>query len=282
MTNMTETKMGMLVNRLRSARMALLAVAAALLPGCGTGAADDPLSADAGWVRIPTQDTTTESVRARFERPKGKGPFAAVVVIHPGGGVRGTPLDYGRWLREWGYVALVIDSYGSRNIRSTGDVGTRQGTRYQLADLYGALSWLARRPDIDKQRIAAIGFSRGGQTTLSAIAAEETLPGYLHDGLRRPGRVALGIGVFASCIDVDELRFEGKLLMLVGDRDRERNVECARELVAKARAAGFAAEAKVYPGARHDYTSRRGTDDDRTAAEDSLIRTREFLDRELK
>lgn len=274
--------MRMLANRLRSARIAALAVAAALLPGCGTGAADDPLTADAGWVRIPTQDTTTESVRARFERPKGKGPFAAVLVIHPGGGVSRTTLDYGRRLREWGYAALVIDSYGSRNIRSTGDVGTRQGTRYQLADLYGALSWLAQRPDIDKQRIAAIGFSRGGQTTLSAIAAEESLPGYLRDGLRRPGKVALGVGIFASCIDVDDLRIEGKLLMLVGDRDRERNVECARELVAKARAAGLAADAKVYPGAKHSYTLRNGTGDDRAAAEDSLVRTREFLDRHLK
>jgi dienelactone hydrolase len=271
----------MLVKRFHAARLALLAVAAALLPGCATGA-DDPLTADSGWIRIPTQDATTESVRARFERPEGKGPFAAVVVIHPGGGVSRTTLDYGRRLRDWGYAALVIDSYGTRNIRSTGEVGARKGTHYQLADLYGALSWLARRPDIDKQRIAAIGFSRGGQTTLSAIAAEETLPGYLRDGLRRPGKVALGIGIFASCIDVDDLRIEGKLLMLVGDQDRERNVACARELVAKAKAAGFAAEAKVYPGARHDYTSRRGTDDDRTAAEDSLIRTRDFLDKHLK
>jgi dienelactone hydrolase len=274
--------MRMLANRLRSARIALLAVAAALVHGCGTGAADDPLTADAGWVRIPTQDTTIESVRARFERPEGKGPFAAVLVIHPGGGVRGVPLDYGRRLRDWGYVALVIDTYGSRNIRSTADVGSRQGTRYQMADLYGALSWLSQRPDIDKQRIATLGFSRGGQTAISAIAAVETLPDYLRDGLPRPGKMALGIGVFASCIDVDNLRIEGKLLMLVGDRDRERNVECVGELTAKARAAGFAAEAKVYPGARHDYTRRRDTDDERNAAADTLIRIRAFLDRHLR
>lgn len=276
-----ENPLGMLVNGLRSARLALLAVAAVLLPGCATGA-DDPLTADSGWIRIPTQDATTETVRVRFERPEGKGPFAAVLVIHPGGGVSRTTLDYGRRLRDWGYVALVIDSYGTRNIHATGEVGAHKGTYYQLADLYGALAWLAKRADVDAGRIAAIGFSRGGQTTLSAIAAEDTLPGYLQDGLSRPGRVALGIGIFASCIDVDALRIEGKLLMLVGDQDRERNVACARELVERVRAAGIAAEVKVYPGARHTYTSRNGTADDRAAARDSLVRTREFLDRHLK
>ena len=80
----------------------------------------------------------------------------------------------------------------------------------------------------------------------------------------------------------NDLRIEGKLLMLVGDRDRERNVACARELVEKARAAGIAAEARVYPGAHHTYTSRNGTAEDRAAARDSLVRTRAFLDRHLK
>lgn len=277
----TENDLGILADRFRTARLTLLAVAAVVLPGCATGAEDAP-AARSGWLRIPTQDTTTESVRVRFERPEGKGPFAAVVVIHPGGGVSRTTLDYGRRLREWGYAAVVIDSYGTRSIRSTDAVGYRKGTYYQLADLYGAVAWLANRSDVDANRIAAIGFSRGGQTTLSAIAAEESLPGYLRDGLRRPGRVRLGIGIFPSCIDVDGLRIEGKLLMLVGDRDRERNVQCAREMVAKVRAAGIAAEVKIYPGAQHTYTSRNGTADDRAAARDSLVRTREFLDRHLK
>jgi hypothetical protein len=53
-------------------------------------------------------------------------------------------------------------------------------------------------------------------------------------------------------------------------------------MVENVRASGIAAEVKVCPGARHTYTSPSGTADDRETARDSLVRTREFLDRRLK
>jgi len=47
-------------------------------------------------------------------RPEGTGPFSAVVVLHGCGGVTPNAYVWARRLKDWGYAALVIDSFKPR------------------------------------------------------------------------------------------------------------------------------------------------------------------------
>jgi hypothetical protein len=50
-------------------------------------------------------------------RPAGDGPFPAVVVLHGCGGfAAGGSLQLADQLRDWGYVALMVDSLGPRGL----------------------------------------------------------------------------------------------------------------------------------------------------------------------
>ena len=55
-------------------------------------------------------------VPASVSRPEGPGPFPAVVLMHGCHGVSDSNRDWAQWLRERGYVALVVDSWKPRRL----------------------------------------------------------------------------------------------------------------------------------------------------------------------
>ena len=101
-----------------------------------------------------------------LSKPEGPGPFPAVVILHTCGGVRShTSRFWPDVLRQHGYVALTVDSFGSRGLTPCPNRLIRPGVDYvtELApDAFGALDYLASLPGVDKNRIAEIGFSLGG------------------------------------------------------------------------------------------------------------------------
>jgi dienelactone hydrolase len=73
-----------------------------LLSGCGK------------TVEFPTAGCDQSgSVSAHLARPKGTGPFPAVVLLHGGSGVEPNHLEWSSWFADQGYVALVVDSFRS-------------------------------------------------------------------------------------------------------------------------------------------------------------------------
>lgn len=208
------------------------------------------VSADksSGWRQRPTE------VAATLYKPKGKGPFPAVMVMHTGAGVRDPDHLIAYNLMKQGYVTLVVDTYGTRGFRNTREAGGYQmGTAYQLADAYGAFTYLARMKTVDKGRIGILGSSRGGHTTIMALAKQTSLPKYLDGFGAKPGLFRAGVAYYPHCVDHEKLIFEGALLVLIGDKDREPNVKCSREVVAAVKARKLGAELKIYAGIHHVF-----------------------------
>ncbi|MGA7198212.1 dienelactone hydrolase family protein, partial [Roseiarcus sp.] len=100
-------------------------------------------------------------------RPKGAGPFPAVVLLHTCLGLPANRRSIGDALAAWGYVGLFVDDFGARGLKETCTVDFPQG----VADAYGALGFLAGQPMVDAGRIAAVGFSQGADTALKIAAA---------------------------------------------------------------------------------------------------------------
>jgi pimeloyl-ACP methyl ester carboxylesterase len=106
----------------------------------------------------------------------------AVLLSHGSGGSRERVAAHVRMLARHGYGVLALDNPGN---------GESEGHSNGLGDnaqpaLDAAIGWLARRPDVDPQRIAAFGSSLGAEVLLQAAAREPRLRAVVADGSARP------------------------------------------------------------------------------------------------
>ncbi len=136
----------------------LVAVVSLVLAAAPAGAAD----------RIVTFDSMGgEAIRGYLAKPEGAGPFPAVVLLHSCLGLPSNRRAIGTALAHAGYAALFVDEFSTRGLKETCSVDFPQLT----SDAFGALAYLAGRPDVDPRRIAVAGFSQGGDGALAAAAA---------------------------------------------------------------------------------------------------------------
>ena len=99
--------------------------------------------------------------------------YPAVVVLHGCGGISSHSIDITDQLGAWGYVALAIDSLGSRGIANVCSGGFGP---HQAFDAYAALRYLAQQEFVDPARIAVLGQSMGGVAVLYAHARRTGAP----------------------------------------------------------------------------------------------------------
>lgn len=108
-----------------------------------------------------------EPIRGFFAAPRGAGPFPAVVLLHSCLGLPSNRRAVETALSDAGFAALFVDEFSTRGAKETCSVDFPN----LLPDAFGALAWLAGRPDVDARRIAVVGFSQGGDGALAVAAA---------------------------------------------------------------------------------------------------------------
>jgi len=196
------------------------------------------------------------AVNGRLSKPKGKGPFPAVVLLHTCGGLRPhVAVDWPRFLSELGYVALAVDSFGSRGLGpcpnglSPPAPGAKIfASRAMMSDADGALDWLERQSFVEQGRTAVMGFSLGGLAIHFSLLRAYTR--------KIPDRAfAAAISLYGPCavaggrVTMPRLdRAPLPILDIIGDRD-ERILRDCRELLPKG-------SLRVLPGAYHAFDSR--------------------------
>ena len=109
----------------------------------------------------------TLSAELRLPRKKMKR-YPAVVLIHGSGGISGYVDDWAKELNVMGVAVFVVDSFTARGLYKVNNDQSQLGRLAMIVDAYQALDFLAQDKRIDNQRIALMGFSRGGQVTLYA------------------------------------------------------------------------------------------------------------------
>ena len=107
---------------------------------------------------------------------------AAVLLSHGSGGSRGRIPAHVRMLARHGYGVLALDNPGN---------GESDGHSNGLGDnaqpaIAAGLDYLARRSDVDPQRIAGFGLSLGGEVLLDAASHDRRLAAVVSDGATRP------------------------------------------------------------------------------------------------
>jgi len=157
------------------------------------------------------KDGGKPDVLGYLTRPKGEGPFPAVVLLHSCLGLPADKTAIANMIASWGYVALFVDDFSTRGLKETCSVDFRDA----LADAYGALLYLSRLPYVDQTRIAAIGYSQGGDTALKIASSQFARDFALPEDLK----FKVAAAFYPPCANLAGAKLEIPTLILVGELD---------------------------------------------------------------
>lgn len=210
-------------------------------------------------VAIPMDSGHLEGI---MFRPRGAGPFPAVVALHGCGGLWREPgklsvrhSDWGERLAAAGFLVLMPDSYGSRGLGSqcgVKDMTVRAG-RERTADVAAARGFLQHRADINPAAISLIGWSGGGSTVLNTVRKDKA-PQDGQPDFRR------AISFYPGCraqSETPSFSVRLPLLILMGADDDWTPVAPCNYLTRAAQMRGEPVDLVVYPGAVHDFDHPR-------------------------
>lgn len=191
--------------------------------------------------------------------PAGADKVPAVILIHGSGGVYPALLEY--WAKQFngaGMAAFVIDMFGPRGVGSTADDQSQVPFSADVADSFAALRLLATHPRIDRQRIAVMGFSRGGTAVLRSAVERLIASQKLPDGLRYAAFIPTYAG---GCSNIFRLVVrpgvfsKAPMLFIHGTADDYTPIQPCQDYADKIRAAGTPVEFVAIEGAHHKFDS---------------------------
>lgn len=214
------------------------------------------------WNPVLPEDMARGEVRERtidavgtLYLPEGAAGRRPAVVISEGlGGLKPVrEFRYGRLLAERGYVALAVDTFGTRGVAHRGDVGRalKVSTAMMVGDAYAGLRFLAGHPSVRPDAISIIGFSYGGM--VATLTAHEQFS-RLYLGAEGP-RFAGHVSYYGCSL----ARFEdpttsgAPVLMLVAELDRNVSVERARDIAEDLRRGGSEVRFELFEDTYHQW-----------------------------
>jgi len=230
-------------------RIAAAVIGATLLAGCA-GVAGRPT------VRfLNVTPGAPVAIKATLVRPAGPGPFPAVVQLHGCAGVDAESFRWARRLAALGYVALVVDSFGPRGLKSDCRSGPDDPPlTARFDDAFGALRYLRSLDYVRGDRVAAIGWSQGGVYAMAVINGP-SLERARRRGVALPAPgFAAAVGVYpGGCFSLVGEQVVRPLLVLIGEADDWTPAAQCREMVEAMRGRGADATIVTYPGAYHYF-----------------------------
>ncbi|TME57549.1 MAG: dienelactone hydrolase family protein [Chloroflexi bacterium] len=203
--------------------------------------------------------------------PDGDGRYPGVVVIHEAYGLNENIKDITRRFAENGYAALAVDLFTGRNralcmARYMAGMLSGSVERAGISDLKIALGKLAAMPEVDPERIGAIGFCMGGGFAIAWACTDDRLK-------------AIAPFYAANPKPIDAV---SRLCPVVGSYpEKDFSASAGRALDEALDKSGIEHDIKIYPGARHSFFNDRGRAFSKEAAEDSWTRTMAFFGRHL-
>jgi len=199
-------------------------------------------------------DQELEGFVARPEKVDGKVP--GVLIIHDWSGLDGYEKRRARMLARLGYVAFAADIYGKGVRPEKREAKAAESSKYKSdpplyrSRLEASLDELRAQPNVDPQRIAAIGYCFGGTGVLE---------------LARSGADIAGVVSFHGGLDTKAPAEPGSIkasvLILTGADDPYAPWADIEKLDAELRKAGADYQIVIYGDAVHSFSNPDAGDD---------------------
>jgi dienelactone hydrolase len=222
-------------------------------------------------------------IPAWLDKPAGPGPFPAIVLAHSCAGVNAHTNAWTVRLASWGYLVLAPDSFNPRGTKAVCTTPNVVTPNMRVADMAGALDFLAKRPDVIKGRIGTIGHSHGASTTMRSLQRGFDLKARGLSG---------GVAYYPGCTPAFNAGIDLPLLILIGEKDDWTPAEACHRLQPDR---PELVDAVYYPKAYHSFDAKLADRNvpgapgkthhlayDPVAAPDAEARTRAFFDKLLK
>lgn len=203
--------------------------------------------------------------------PERQGPAPALVLIHEVFGLNDNMRQIARDFAAAGYAALAVDLYSGRNriicmARFFSGLLLKSLDHGAIGDLKAALDWLAARPEVDPERLGAVGFCMGGSFAIAWACTDSRLKAvapYSAMNPRPAAAVARLCPVVGSFPTNDFSTPHGEKLDALLDR-----YEVPHDI-------------KLYPATSHSFFNPASRDANPESAADAWRRTVEWLGRYL-
>ena len=117
---------------------------------------------DGDFLQGRTQGAKASTIEGVLQLPGAGEGYPVVILLHGSGGDGLAYKDWADILGKAGIAGFRLDSYGGRGIEEIFSDQGRLGEFYAVYDAFRAAEVLAEHPAIDANRIAVMGFSRGG------------------------------------------------------------------------------------------------------------------------
>lgn len=197
-----------------------------------------------------TYQAGEQACRGYLARPKGEGERPGILVVHEWWGHNDYVRRRAEQLAALGYTALAVDMFGDGRTADTPDEA--QALMQQLMGdaeavhrrFVAARDLLLAQPDVDGERLAAIGYCMGGGVVLEMARSGEALRG-----------VASFHGVLGTANPARPGRVQARVLALTGSDDAFAPEEVQQTFEREMREAGVDYELVRYPGVKHAFTN---------------------------
>jgi dienelactone hydrolase len=190
-------------------------------------------------------------IAAELRLPGDLERYPAVILIHGSGGITANVDRWARELHSIGVATFIVDCFTGRGVAETVTDQTRVGPLTMIIDAYRALDHLAQHRNIDPNRIALMGFSKGGFATIYAsLARFQKMYG------PKFARFAAYIPFYPACATKyleDENTVDAPIRIFHGAGDNYVPIDPTRKYVARLHAAGRNVELTEFPGANHVF-----------------------------
>ncbi len=199
--------------------------------------------------------------------PDGAGPHPGVVVIHEAYGLNESIKDVARRFADTGYVALAVDLFADRNralCMARYMAGMLRGSvnRPGVGDLKLALSHLMTLPEVDPQRVGAIGFCMGGSFAVAWACTDDRLK---------------AIAPFYAA-NPRPLEAVARMCPVVGSYpEKDFTASAGRALDAELTRRQIEHDIKIYPDTRHSFFTAKRSQAEIDAADDAWRRVMAFF-----
>lgn len=182
-------------------------------------------------------------------------PMPGVIVVHEWWGNNDYARRRARDLAALGYAAFAIDMYGTNKIATTPDAAMKLSKPFRddralmVRRAEAGLKTLLEQPQVDKDRIGAIGYCFGGTVVLEMARRGLDLKGVtsFHGGLATPEAAEPG-------------RVKAQVLALNGGNDASVSEEEKQNFIREMTAAGVTFKSIDYPGATHAFSNPQATE----------------------
>jgi dienelactone hydrolase len=238
-----------------AARLAALVLVAASAWAPTAGAQARPSEPDLAFPKQAKELGFFSALEMGIWKPKGDGPFPALIIVHTCGGIRQQIAYWRKEAVRRGYVAFVIDSFtsrGSSSCRPQPPTSMARGVK----DVFDAAEHLKTFPFVDRSRIALLGVSWGAMVGLRSAS-----PGFVA-GAALPGTpLSAVVSLYPACyvppfgtVPGGELLHPDvstPTLVLMGGQDNETPPQECLSRLEPLKERGAPVEWHVFPDATH-------------------------------